>query len=134
MASDRKTVGTSLGFLALLLAVGTVVLWFRLARNVAIPEDRTAFVALWVLAAALGIAAFIKRTRWFGGIAAVLGIGVAAFLAFTVAISRQDVAPNAIEVGETIPHFTALDDRGQHFDSASLDGRRVLLKFFRAHW
>lgn len=134
MTARRKSKGTLLGFVALALAVGTTFVWFRQVRLVAIPENRTLFVGLWALAIALGVAAFVKRTRWFGGIAAALGILVGAFLPFTVAISRQEVAPNSIQVGETIPAFTALDDRGQLFDSSSLAGQLVLIKFFRAHW
>ena len=132
--SEGKVFGTTLGFLAVLLAVATTVIWFRQARLVAIPENRSMFVALWVLAIALGVAAFVKKTRWFGGIAAVLGILVGSFLPFTVTISRQEVAPGSIKVGERIPDFTALTDRGETFSSVSLEGQLVLLKFFRAHW
>ncbi len=134
MSTDSRKVGTTLGLLSPIVAGGTLLLWFRQVRQVAIPENRALFVAFCVVAAALGIAAFVKRTRWFGGIAAVLGIVTSALLPFTVAISRQEVAPNAIKVGETIPRFSALDDRGQRFDSSSLAGQLVLLKFFRAHW
>ena len=134
MATADKRTATTLGFLALALAGGTLALWFRQVRLVAIPENRALFIACSVLAAVLGIAAFVKRTRWYGGLAALLGIVVAAFLPFTVAISRQEVAPNGIRVGETIPQFTALDDRGERFDSSRLAGQLVLIKFFRAHW
>jgi peroxiredoxin len=44
------------------------------------------------------------------------------------------VASNAIRVGDTIPIFSALDDRGELFDSERLRGHPVLIKFFRAHW
>ncbi len=131
---DSKKAGTTLGLVAFALAAGTVAIWFRQAREVAIPENRVVFLAFWGLAVVLGVAAFVKRTRWFGGVAAVLGIVLGALLPFTVAISRQEVAPNGIKVGETMPHFTALDDQGQSFDSATLAGQLVLLKFFRAHW
>jgi len=134
IVTGSKTVGTALGLSSLLLAAATVVFWFRAARLVAIPENRALFVALWVLAIVLGVAAFVMRTRWFGGVAALLGIALGLFLPFTIAISRQEVAPNGIKAGETIPQFTALTDEGESFDSASLSGQLVLLKFFRAHW
>jgi hypothetical protein len=129
-----KTVGTSLGLLAFAVAAVTVTLWFRLIDQVDIPENRTAFVVSFLTAAGLGVGSFVARTRWFGGVPAVLAILIGSFLAFTVAISRQEVAPNGIQVGQTIPHFAALDDRGQRFDSQSLDGQVVLMKFFRGHW
>jgi hypothetical protein len=134
MKAGTKKVGTTLGFLALAVAAVTVVLWFRQINQVDIPENRTAFIVFWLTAAALGVGAFVARTRWFGGVAAVLAILIGSFFPFTVAISRQEVAPNGIQVGQTIPLYTALDDTGQRFDSASLQGKVVLMKFFRGHW
>jgi hypothetical protein len=112
----------------------TVALWFRQVNQVDIPENRAAFVAFFLTAAALGVGAFVAGTRWFGAVAAIPAILVGLFLPFTVAISRQEVAAGAIRVGDTIPRFTAVDDHGQLFDSDSLRGHPVLIKFFRAHW
>ena len=132
-ARPRKP-GTILGFAALAVAVGTTFLWFRAARMVEIPENRIVFIGFFVAAIGLGIATFVRRTRWFGAIPAVLGAVIAAFLLFTIAISRQEVAPTGIQVGQTIPAFRALDRHGETFDSAVLDGRPTLIKFFRGHW
>ena len=130
----RKKLGTTLGLLAFVVAAATVVLWFRQANQVDIPENRAVFVAFFLAGAALGVSAFVAGTRWFGGVAALLAIVVGSFLPFTVAISRQEVAANAIGVGDTIPHFTAVDEHGERLDSDSLRGHPVLIKFFRAHW
>ena len=129
-----KNLGNKLGLLALVLAVGCVVLWFRQANAVDIPENRTVFVAVWLSAVALGIAAFVKKAGWLGRIAAAPAIVIGIFLPFTVSISEQILPPNAIRVGDTIPAFSAPDDRGELFDSARLRGNPVLIKFFRAHW
>jgi CHASE2 domain-containing sensor protein len=126
--------GTKLGILALALAVGSAALWFYLAGQVNLPEDRTVFVVAFLSAAALGIAAFVKGTGWFGAVPSVLAIVVGCFLTYTIIISPQEVGDNAIKVGETIPHFTARNGAGELFDSASLHGHLVLIKFFRAHW
>jgi xanthine/uracil/vitamin C permease (AzgA family) len=126
--------GTKLGLLALVVAVGCTMTWFHQVDRVDLPENRTAFVTVWLTAVALGVAAFVKGPGWIGGIAAVPAIVIGLFLPFTVSISRQEVAPGSIQVGDTIPHFTAPDDRGEIFDSASLRGHPVLIKFFRAHW
>jgi hypothetical protein len=129
-----KKVGTTLGLLAFVVAAVTVALWFRQINQVDIPENRAAFVAFFLTAAALGVGAFVAGTRWFGAMAAVPAIFVGSFLPFTVAISRQEVAADAIGVGDTIPHFTAVDEHSQIFDSDSLRGHPALIKFFRAHW
>jgi len=129
-----KNQGNQLGLLALVLAAGCVVLWFRHANAVDIPENRTVFVAVWLSAAALGIAALVRKAGWLGRIAAVPAIAIGLFLPFTISISEQTLPPNAIRVGDTIPDFSASNDRGETFDSARLRGNPVLIKFFRAHW
>ena len=134
MITSRKKVGTTLGFVALAVVIVTVALWIRLINQVAIPEDRTLFVAVCLMAASLGVAAFAIGSRWFGGIPAILAIVAGSFFSFTVAISPQQVAENPIRVGDTIPVFSALEDTGERFRSGELAGSPVLIKFFRGHW
>jgi len=131
----RLKTGTKLGIAALALAVGTVMLWFHLARQVNLPDDRTLFVIVFLCAAALGVTAYVKGTSILGAIPPAFAMVIGLFLPFTIAISPQELeAGKVIQVGDTIPHFTALDDQGATFDSASLNGHLVLIKFFRAHW
>ena len=94
----------------------------------------TKFVAAFLTAVALGVAAFVKGRSWIGGVAAVPAILIGLFFPFTMAISRQEAASDAIRVGDTIPRFTSVDERGEPFDSETLRGHPVLIKFFRAHW
>jgi hypothetical protein len=126
--------GTKLGLAAFGTAVVITVTWFAVNRRVGIPEDRTFFVIGFLVAVALGIAAFVRGTRWYGGLAAALAILTGTFLPLTIAVSPQAVGSGAIHVGDTIPHFEAVDEFGKRFDSESLHGHLVLIKFFRAHW
>ena len=134
MRIGTKKVGTTLGVLALVVAAATVALWFRQIGQVDIPEDRTTYVIFFLSAAALGVGAFVAGVRWFGGVAAALAIIIGSFFPFTVAISRQEVAANSIRVGDSIPMFSALDENGETFESKTLAGKPVLIKFFRGHW
>jgi len=134
MVNHSRAPGTMLGFLSPLIAVATTVVWFRLADQVAIPEDRTLFIIFFFFGPVAGIAAFVLGTRWYGGVAAIPGIVIGLFLPFTVYISPQQVAENPIRVGDQIPHFSAIDDEGKRFESDALAGTPVLIKFFRAHW
>jgi len=134
MSAGTMKTGTKMGVLALVMAVGTLTLWFYQVSQVALPENRTAFVVFFLAAAALGVAAFFKGAGWGGRSAALVAILIGLFLPFTVAISRQQVASHGIDVGATIPRFTALDDTRDRFDSDSLRGHPVLIKFFRGHW
>jgi multisubunit Na+/H+ antiporter MnhB subunit len=126
--------GTKLGAVAFTLALGSAAVWMSLIRQVDIPEDRTVFVVLFLSAAVLGVVAFFKGTGWAGGFLAALAIFIGSFLPFTIAVSPQEVTSSVIKLGDTIPHFTAPDDSGDIFDSNSLHGHLVLIKFFRAHW
>ena len=126
--------GTKLAIGALLLALACVALWSNQVQKVDIPENRTLFVVGFLSAAALGVAAFVKGTSWLGAIPAVFAILIGGFVPFSISISAQEVAAHGIEVGQTMPQFAALNDKGELFDSASLQGHPVLIKFFRAHW
>jgi len=123
-----------LGSIAAALVSGAGVLWFRAIFAVRIPEDRRGFVAVWIAGGTLGVAALAGDAGWAGGVPAAVAILGAAFFLFTVAISRQQAAPDVIEVGALLPAFSAPDENGATFDSSSLTGTPTLLKFFRGHW
>jgi len=127
--------GTKIGLLAAAIAGLAAWYWFRLTESVALPDDRTVFVLVFLGCVGLGVAAFVKRTSWLGALPPLFAIAVGLFFPFTMMISEQVVSPEvAIEVGDTIPRFTSIDDKGAEFDSRSLNGHLVLIKFFRAHW
>ncbi len=126
--------GTPLAFLALAIVVGSAALWFRRMYQVRIPRNRTPFLAVWLFGAALAVIALFQGTGWIGGTAAVLAICFGACVAFTMAISRQITAADAIKVGAPLPAVLAPDENGETFELSSLAGKPVLLKFFRGHW
>ena len=126
--------GNQLALAGLVLAVAGTMFWFNRAEAVALPENRILFLAVWIGAAGLGVAAFFMGAGWLGRIVALPAIVLGLFLTFTVSISEQILPPNAIRVGDTIPAFSAVDERGEVFDSERLRGHPVLIKFFRAHW
>jgi hypothetical protein len=127
--------GTKLGLVALALAVGSAFLWFRMTATVGLPSDRTLFVIAFLSAVGLGIFSYFKGTGIIGAVPPALAILVGAFLTFTIYISPQALdEASSIKVGDTIPRFTALDDKEATFNSDSLHGHLVLIKFFRAHW
>ena len=50
---------TYLGFACLVVVAISLALWFRAVGRVAIPENRSIYVATWALAAVLGVAALV---------------------------------------------------------------------------
>ena len=133
--SPSMKTGTKIGLFALALAAGTAAVWFYLTSQVNLPDDRTGFVIAFLSAAVLGAVAFVKGVSIAGALPPALAIFVGLLLPFTIYVSPQTLdTARAIKVGDTIPRFTATDGRGKAFDSASLNGHLVLIKFFRAHW
>lgn len=126
--------GTKFGFIALAMAVLTFMAWFRQARLVELPEDRTLWVLAFLAASGMGVFALVRGTRWYGAIPALLAIVIGTFIPFTIFISAQQAGTGAIQVGDTLPAFRQLDEHGEMFDSEELHGHLVLIKFFRAHW
>ncbi|MEM9175696.1 MAG: hypothetical protein AAGC67_10715 [Myxococcota bacterium] len=126
--------GNRLALAGLVLAAGSMAYWLNRAENVSLPDNRILFLATWLLAIGLGIAAWVKKAGWLGRIASVPAILIGVFLTFTFSISEQVLPEGAIRVGDTIPAFSAVDENGVLFDSARLRGNPVLIKFFRAHW
>lgn len=124
----------SMGLASLVVAAVSTCLWILALKRVAIPKNRGGFVAAWLVATGLGVAALAGEPGWLGGIPAGLAVVASAFFLLTIAIGGQRVGDDAIRVGDTIPRFSAADEHGQTFDSASLAGHPVLIKFFRGHW
>ncbi|MCH8264137.1 MAG: hypothetical protein IIC10_01965 [Proteobacteria bacterium] len=120
--------------LAIVIFIFTTIAWFKRASRVAIPDNRLAFLLLWSLATLLGTASFFSAgAGWlsgvFGAAATLGGVMLLGFYAL-----RKQGAGDTISVGDRIPVFSALDGEGEVFESASLNGSPVLLKFFRGHW
>lgn len=120
-----------LGLAGLLIVLATLARWMQRAWATDIPKSFAPFQAAAALGALLGVAALLQNSEAAYARPAI-GFGlVFLYLSFTGA---QRSGNEAIAVGDTIPSFTATQDDGASFDSANLDGSRVLLKFFRGHW
>lgn len=126
--------GSWLAASAFALVIGTGIVWFRRAFALKLPRNRSGFVLAMVLAAGLGIAAFVLGTGWLAGAAAGFSIAAASVFLLLVAISAQKGGPGQLRAGSPMPDFTAPDENGEPFRFASLAGRPYLLKFFRGHW
>jgi hypothetical protein len=125
---------TALAFAGLVLVAGAAALWFRRMRQVRIPRSRVGFVAAWAGGAALGVAGLAMGVGALDAIAAVAAILGGSVLTTLVAISRQRLGSGAIQIGDTLPDFEAIDEHDEPFRLSCLAGQPVLLKFFRGHW
>ena len=123
-----------LPIVAACLVGGSTLLFFRAAFSLRLQRDRTPYVVAWVVGALLGLVALSQGGGWLPGLLAGLATLVGSLFTVLVGISAQQVAADAITVGAPLPAFSAADEHGGTFSSASLEGKPVLMKFFRGHW
>ena len=125
---------TILALIALAIIIGIGVFWVRAIRAVQVPENRGAYLTAAAIALILSIVALSGNASWFGNVAAGLALFASALFCFTFAISAQKLGVDAIKVGDSLPAFSAVTASGENFDSTSLAGSPVLIKFFRGLW
>lgn len=120
-----------LGLIGLVIVLAAMTRWFWRAWAVNVPNTPYVYQALVAVGLALGALALLQQT---GDAFAPWAVGVALVFLYLTATGAQRIGADAVGTGDVIPAFTAPDDSGEAFDSASLAGSRVLLKFFRGHW
>ncbi len=118
-----------------LLALGaTTAGWFARIKWVAIPNNRLGFLAGWLSALLLGVASLDSPSAgWVSGVMASIAMLGGGLFLLLYSLAKQGVG-DAIAVGDSMPVFSGLDEHSQSFDSATLGGSPILLKFFRGHW
>ena len=134
LSSKKMTAMTAipyLGLFALVLILITATRWFWRAWRVNVPRNSNLFRALWATGLVLGAVALYQSPQ---DTYAAWAVGLGLLLVYLVSTGAQKVSGEMINVGDALPAFTALDENGESFDSSSLAGKPVLLKFFRGHW
>jgi tellurite resistance protein TehA-like permease len=121
----------SLGIVALIVVLMTMASWFWRAYRVDIPKSPKAYMFILFGSLALGVAAVVQEP---GVSAASWAIGLSAMMLYLLSTGAQKTSNTMVRVGTTIPAFISVDDSGDAFDSTSLTGSRLLIKFFRGHW
>ena len=126
--------GATLGLASLAVTVATITGWVIGLQKARLQGKRGLAMIAFGVALVLGLAALLTSPGLVGGIAATVGVATGAiFLGLQTLAGQVDATP-AVAVGGPILDFTAPDDQGQPFDTASLRGKPYLLKFFRGHW
>ena len=121
----------NLGLIGFFVILAASARWFWRAWQVNVPATPYVFQALLAAGLILGIfSIYFGQHDPF----APWAIGIALLLIFLTATGAQKLANDGIDIGDSIPSFQALQDNGEEFNSASLAGSRVLIKFFRGHW
>lgn len=64
----------------------------------------------------------------------VFAIMLAGLFYYLLAIARLPDGQLTVQVGQSLPEFQAIDDKGVLINSQTWRGQRTLLKFFRGSW
>ena len=126
--------GIYLSILAFAVAAGTAFIWFRLLSAVALPKNRTGFVLCMVTAICLAVGGLVTGSGAWVVILSSISMVLGGLFLSLVLISGQKGGSGNLQLGSPLLSFSAPDQLGDTFDSSSLDGRPILLKFFRGHW
>ena len=124
-----------LAFVALLLALGTVVTYVGLLQAL-IPLRPLWYLGAMTLAVALATIAVSRRRHWLTVTAfalCVLLFGAASF--FHLVATRVPAGTPALVVGQPAPDFTLPDAAGRPVHLADYRGQKaVVLVFYRGYW
>ena len=126
------------GFIFPAAAAGTAVVgiavWLRMIAHVELGQKRWVVNALFASSLALGAFALAQSPSTPGFVLAGTTVAFSALYFVLLSFSGQSNQVPAVAVGSRIPDFTALDHNGQPFSLSSLNGKPILMKFFRGHW
>lgn len=104
-----------------------------------VPDRPVGYLAAQVAGIALAAAGIAWSARSGAAGPAVIApaafaMFMAGFFLFLFSQRKTPVGDIRVTVGDSLLPFSVNDSEGQRFDSGSLAGKRVLLKFFRGGW
>ena len=124
----------TLALVSVALLAGFIASWMTMIKQVQLEKGRWLLRLLAGASMVVAGLAFALGVELFGGILAGVAMGVSILFLVLSSLSRQSSNAPAVAVGQPMLEFSAPDENGEIFDSASLSGKPILLKFFRGHW
>ena len=106
----------------------------EMIARVELGQKRWVVNALFASSLALGAFALAQSPSTPGFVLAATTVAFSALYFVLLSVSGQSNQIPAVAIGSRIPDFTALDHNGEPFSLSSLDGKPILMKFFRGHW
>jgi len=127
-------VGNYIGLAAVLLTAASAYIQYRQIKEVSVPLVPWGQVVLWLSGIACGLLAFLQGIHFLMTIPVTLAVVTNIFFLVVIATSKLPKVDPALEIGDRYIDFTATDSEGNSFTLSQLEGRPILLKFFRGHW
>lgn len=116
------------------MAVGNWAVYWPKIKAMQVTLRPVGHQTVMVCALVLAVLAAFNQPGIIGGGLAGFTIPVAGMFLFFTLNSGMPHKPLPVRVGQPMPRFAATAANGGVFDSAQLEGKPYLLKFFRGHW
>ncbi|MBL4687772.1 MAG: hypothetical protein JKY37_24490 [Nannocystaceae bacterium] len=127
-----------LSFIGLLVVVGGWVAYLATVPKGNVPARPVAHVVAMLLGAVfsvVGLALAVRDGPWSTSAALAVPTLMMSGLFFYLLTQRKTpLGEIRIKLGDTLPAFATPDSEGHVFETATLAGQRVLIKFFRGRW
>ncbi len=129
--------------IAILGLVITTAVWLGYLMAIPqenVPERPYIHTALIVLGMGLSLWAMIRpfiQNESFPTLPIILGLmtlSLGGLFLYLLTIATLPDTQLAVKVGDRLPRFEVVDDKGGIVDTAVWHNQRLLLKFFRGHW
>ena len=127
----------TIGFVIVLVSI---ILYFRTIPRGTVPREIGGFATKLVVGVALSALGLYLGLTGEGSagvltyVPAVFGIFFGGFILWVLPQRKTPLGDIKVAEGDKLPAFTAATSQGALFDSSELDGKRILLKFFRGGW
>ena len=116
------------------LILGAWLHYLALIPKERVPEVPIAHHAIMVLGSLLGIAGVALHPGVASALLTAVGLSGSVFWFYLFLQAALPDGEPSFSIGDPLPAFEALDGRGETVSSETLQGKRLLLKFFRGYW
>jgi len=123
-----------LSFLALGIVFATWGVYLSTIPKNTVPAKLLPSVALQTLGAASAVFAMVRQPSVTVIVPSAMALMMASLFLYLLSQRKTPIGKITVAVGESLPPLSLQTIDGGNFESASLAGKRVLLKFFRGSW
>ena len=118
---------------SLIVGVTWFVVWQRI-RALEVARTPVAHMLSFFVGLLFAVTALLSSPGWAGGALAIMAILGAGTFLFSYYVSELPKSVSGLRPGERYRDFSLPSAEGAPFSLSSLDGRPILLKFYRGHW
>lgn len=126
--------GSIFAFAGFFAVTGAMTQYFLTIAAEKVPKQVGLHMSIFAVGIVLSLVGIITEPSGLTWSLGVLSISMGGLVLFLLSQRRLPDGALIATLGEPMPALSAVDHTGAAFDLASLQGQRVLFKFFRGSW